>query len=238
MRSLSSAAGPVFPGRRGGRQLAVRWTTLPGAHALAAAVLLWTSLSTPTPASPSVMVGCRAVADLRSTGISFYDSLGGELMTLVYHRPSVGAAVFVEVWPWEFAGLRFDIAQTRFFFEGGSSFEVMPALGAEVHLSPLVRWKVRPLLWCGLQTRSHRMGPDGSYDYPLGPDFHFRFGIGARARVMKAVDVLGEVHLGSSERYTLLLPGIETSQDVFSTIAVEQLRLGMVVSLAPRPLAR
>lgn len=182
-------------------------------------------------AAASFKVGAQVVTNLESGGVTWYDSTGAELVTLVLKEPFVGLRLTAEYWPCAVLRVRASVAEIQVPFAGGFGYSVFPALGAELAVAPPLRSRVKPYIWGGVSISSWS-GPSGFSNRARSGDGHsLRSGIGVDCSVVARLSVATEVQLWGSSRYTTVDPLLGVTTETVEGVAIHEVRLG--VSYAP-----
>lgn len=187
-------------------------------------VLLFAILVTVIPifASPSLRIGAKLINDYSGFYITCFDTTGKELFRVICDDSYWGCGIEAKYGPLFIFCLRLDLAELRIFKAEGGAFVLFPILGGDIICEPPFKWRVLPYVWGGGQITTY-WGGQGTLDtrFLYGPEYHVRFGIGARYTLSSRIDLFGEIQLFSEDTYR-----VNGGHWIVGSIAVDKIQLG------------
>uniref|UniRef100_A0A7C4GFY2 Outer membrane protein beta-barrel domain-containing protein n=1 Tax=candidate division WOR-3 bacterium TaxID=2052148 RepID=A0A7C4GFY2_UNCW3 len=174
------------------------------------AVMLCLAAASQSPATPAFRLGGRFIYDGFGHGDAFYDTSGTNLAYVMHDDAYWGGGCWLEYGPVSVFRFRLNVAELQFFTEGGGALATFPTTGLDITVEPPSRWRLVPYLLFGgaVTTYWGWQGDPGRLDprFVLGPDYHVRFGLGARLRLSKRMEVTAEAHVLGVDTYWVVAP--------------------------------
>ncbi|MEO0082571.1 MAG: hypothetical protein ABIL25_09860 [candidate division WOR-3 bacterium] len=174
-----------------------------------------------------VLIGGALSANLVSSGTAYYDSTGRLLYEVVISDPYVGPGFFAEYRPWSNLGFRLNLAEFQCYLKGGCGIMLFPDLDLEASLSPPCAWRVLPYACAGLRFSLYCGSRPADTRFMFPGNYRLRLGLGSRVRVGSRCELLAELQLYETEKYTGVDPLWGPYQETVTSVAVDRVRIGL-----------